>query len=64
MDAADNLRATYQPERALRDLRREAETRIWERRPRKRLTRTRQGVLYEYIDVDDSELPEFVRARQ
>ena len=63
-DVVERHRAQYDPEAAQRRLLRESQERIWERRPRKRLTRTRAGVLYEFIDVADDELPAFVRARR
>jgi hypothetical protein len=63
-DAVELLRAQYDPITAQRRLRRESEARIWERTPRKRLNRTSRGGLYEFIDVEDDELPAFVRARR
>jgi hypothetical protein len=62
-DAAEMLRSQYDPVTAQRRLRRQAEERIWERTPRKRMRRTLQGALIEYVEVGEDELPEFVRNR-
>ena len=59
--ALDRFKERYDPIAATNRLRREAEERVWERTPRKRLARTRQGVLYEIVEVSEDELPEFIR---